>query len=255
VATDAQGRTVLTLTGGGLTASSFTNHYAEIITVDSRQGCIADIAANSATTVTLSAANTAFTAGTRITIRPQATLASLFPGGGGLAALSDSVSVVDSNAVKKLYYWNSSSGKWMDALGVDASNIVIRPGYGFIIQTGAARTLTFGTNGLISWPKAGPTQIELLASKNNWVGPLSPLGGNTTLSATGFRSAMRPLNDSVNLYKTDGTFKRVGTYLWSGSAYINGLGANSDTLAIPASSAHILSVGVSTTVKLENLLP
>jgi YVTN family beta-propeller protein len=255
VATDAQGRTVLTLTGGGLTASAFTNHYAEIITVDTRQGCIADIAANSATTVTLTAANTAFTAGTRITIRPQATLASLFPGGGGLAALSDSVSVVDSNAVKKLYYWNSSSGKWMDALGIDASNIVIRPGYGFIIQTGAARTLTFGSNGLISWPKSGPTQIKLLASKNNWVGPLSPLGGNITLSATGFRSAMRPLNDSVNIYKTDGTFKRVGTYLWSGSAYINGLGANSDALAIPASSAHILSVGVSATVKLENLLP
>ncbi len=255
VTNDAQGRTVLTLTGGRLTASAFTNHYAEIITVDSRQGIIADIAANSSTTVTLSAANTAFTAGTLITIRPHATLASLFPGGGGLAALSDSVSVVDANAVKKLYYWNSSSGKWMDALGIDASNIVIRPGYGFIIQTGTVRTLTFGANGIISWPKSGPTQIKLIASKNNWVGPLSPLGGNITLSTTGFRSAMRPLNDSVNIYKTDGTFKRVGTYLWSGSANINGLGANSDALVLPSSSAHILSVGVSATVKLENLLP
>jgi YVTN family beta-propeller protein len=255
VATDTQSRTVLTLTGGGLTASALTNHYAEVITADTRQGVIADIAANTANTVTLTAANTAFTAGTRIMIRPHATLGTLFPGGGGLASLTDSVSVIDATATKKLYYWNASAARWIDALGTNSNAIVIRPGYGFIIQASNARTVTFGADGVISWPKASPTQVKLVSGKNNWVGPLSPLAGNTTLSATGFRSGLRPLNDSLNIYKSDGTFKRVGTYLWSGSSYINGLGANSDSLALPVGSAHIMSVGVAATVKLENILP
>ena len=256
-AADGAGRKALTLSAAAFPQGALVRHYAELLPPASSAGATLDISANNGDQITVVDPLGACVPGTRLVIRPHATLGTLFPGGAGLAPLSDSVTVFASNGGKKLHFWNPAPapGRWIDALGSDATGTVVPPGAGVMMQTSAARALVIGADGGVAWPKAGPLRVPLTPAVNNWAGPLTPLGGTLPLSALGFQSALRPLNDSVSVYPPDGTLKRSGTYLWNGTGFISGSGTAAGGLPVTAGGAQVINTGVPAVLVLPNLLP
>jgi len=249
VTADVDGLALVTFSSPGWLGGDFPLHYAEPQSGTS-YGLAIDIISNTTTTLKLNVtpAGGGLTAGMVFIIRPHATLQGLIPDGGGLVSLQDTITLFGVTGAQSNYFWFAQGTKWITALGADASNVVIRPGQGFIIQVGSALTLTLG-KGTVSYVKATPTQINISAGAVNLVGALNPLSSTTTLGALGFAPNLDPLDDSVVLLNP-GSLVQTGTYLTFNNNFITGQGGNANGVSLPAGSSVVVNVNTPKNVTL-----
>lgn len=241
VVADTDGRALVTFASPGWSAGVFSSHYAEPLS-GAVSGLALDILSNTTDTLKLDTTPAAagIVAGMVLVVRAHATLGTLLPDGGGLAAFSDSISLFDSSSVQKTYLWNSISHMWIDGRGTDASSVVIRPGQGMVFQVGAARQVVIGT-GAVCQVRLTPARIHVGAAITNIVGPLTPLATSTTLGATGMASSLQAWNDSI-VVLTPGSLAQSGAYLSTGSGLIDGQGQDASAKVLPAGAGVVISV-------------
>jgi len=228
---------VITQTGAGWTVNQFqtsatpatqSSHFVEILTGPAAAvGMIYDIVSNTATTVTVEGSTTILTGTVTYCIRKHVTVGSLLPGGGGLTVGSDLISIVNPDASIEQFLYNG--GNWEDVGSLeDGTNKVIYPGQGFILTRGGATpaTITIGGNE-VSYVKSGATKVPLYFhpgtnKTRNMVGLINPLvsdAGATdfnTLGNFGLVAGLNPGSDTVDVFRLDGTFRTLATYLSNG---------------------------------------
>lgn len=244
------GKALVTFTSPGWTGSEFTNHYAEPLS-GSSAGLAIDILSNTADTLKLNTTPAAagLTSGMRFIVRKHATLAGLFPDGGGFQPFADSINLFDASGSQHSYFFNNATQKWIDSVGADSSHVVVRPGQGFVIQAGNGFTATLGT-GEVCYVKTTLTRIAANAHVANLMGALNPLGTTTTLGALGITDTLQAFNDSV-VTLTGGTLAQSGTYLSNGSNLISGTGQNASAVSLPAGASVVISVDNGKNVKVD----
>jgi hypothetical protein len=227
---------VITQTGAGWTVNQFqtsanpatnSSHFIEILSGPAAAvGMIYDIVSNTATTVTVEGSTTPLTGAITYCIRKHVTLGALLPGGGGLNAGSDTVSIVNSDASIETFTYNG--GNWEDGGSLeDGTNKVIYPGQGFIITRAGnvPATVTIGGNE-VSYVKAGATKIPLYHHNGipvrNMVGLINPLVSDAgvndfnTLGNFGLVAGLSAGADTVDVFSLTGNFVTLGTFLSNG---------------------------------------
>jgi hypothetical protein len=241
VAADSDGKALVSFASPGWAAGSFVRHYAEPLS-GPVSGLAVDVLSNTADTLKLDMTPAALglSAGAVVVVRKHVTLGLLFADGGGLEPFGDTVGIISSAGTQSGYLWSDVSNTWINGLGVNANNTVIRPGQGIVIQVGTAKTLLFGM-GEICHVKTTPTRVIARPAMPNFLGPVNPTGSGFTLGALGFTSVFDEYNDGVALL-TPGTLAQSGGYLSNGTIMINGLG--SDASAVPLMPAASFVVGM-----------
>lgn len=243
VTADVDGKALVEFSAPGWTVGTFNLHYAEPQS-GSGAGLALDILSNTATTLKLDTTPAAagLTSGMTFIVRKHATLAGLLPDGGGLTPFGDTISLFGSNGLQTTYFYSNISSTWITVLGADASNAIVRPGQGFVMQLGSAKTVTLG-RGEICCLKTTATKIRVHANVPNIIGAMNPLGGSTTtLGALGVTASMQAFNDSI-VTLAPGTLSQTGTYLSTGGSLVNsGTGQASDSTAIPAGAGVVINV-------------
>ncbi len=244
---------VLTQANASWTPGDFSSHYVEFLddpdtpATEPWAGLILDIVANTANTLTIQGATTAFSglgATPKYVVRKHTTLGTLFPNGAGLSAYNDVVTLygADGTLIQSLY---DGAGSFVDALDfvTPTSDAIIYPGQGFIITVDSARTITFGS-GEASYLKTGPTKIPVYSGQFNLLGPVTPLvatdpadplyPSSLPLSQTGvLASDLSSYSDLITLYSHDGTISTTGVYTVDGSSVIDTIDFFTNADAVP----------------------
>ncbi len=249
VVADVDGKALVTFASPGWSGGDFPLHYAEPLSGTS-SGLAIDILSNTTDTLKLNATPAAagLTNGMVFVVRKHATLKGLLPDGGGFAPFQDTIALFNSAGVQNTYFFNDGTSTWISILGADASNVVVRPGQGFIIQVAAQLTLTLG-KGEVAYVKSTPTRITANAKVPNLVGALNPLSGSATLGTLGIVSNLEVFNDSV-VTLNPGSLVQTGTFLSDGTNFINGLGGNANGVLLPVGSSVVVNVDAAKTVTL-----
>lgn len=251
VTADVDGKALVEFSAPGWTVGAFNLHYAEPQS-GSGAGLAIDILSNTATRLKLDTTPAAagLTSGMTFIVRKHATLAGLLPDGGGLTPFGDTISLFGSNGLQTTYFFSNISSTWITVLGANASNAIVRPGQGFVMQLGSAKTVTFG-RGEICYLKTTTTKIRAQAGVPNIIGAMNPLGGATaTLGSLGVTTSLQAFNDSV-VTLAPGTLSQTGTYLSTGSSLVNsGTGQTSDSTTIPAGAGVVINVNTSKNITL-----
>ena len=241
VTADVDGKALVTFSSPDWTVGQFNLHHAEPQSGTS-SGLAIDILSNTTDTLKLNTTPAAagLTAGMSFVVRKHTTLAGLMPTGGGLVPMTDSLVLIGSNGQQTSYFYSNLSSTWVDAGNANASNVIVRPGQGFVINAQNALTVTIGS-GEACYVKSTPTRLTANANVPNLIGALNPLGTSTTLGSLGVVGSIQSFNDSV-VTLTPGTLAQGGTYLSNGSNLINGLGQNATNTALPSGASVVINV-------------
>lgn len=241
VAADVDGKALVTFDSPGWTVNEFNRHYAEPQS-GVCAGLAIDILSNTADTLKLDTTPAAagLVSGMTLVTRKHATLAGLLPDGGGFLPFNDSIGLFNSAGKQSNYFFHSGTQKWINSLGNDSSNVIIRPGQGFVIQLAAPINLVLG-KGEICHVKTTPTKIKVNANVPNLVGALNPLALTTTLGSLGMVSSLQAFNDSV-VTLAAGSLAQTGTFLSNGSNFINGGGQNATNTSLPGGASVVVNV-------------
>lgn len=247
VTADTDGKALIAFTSPGWTASAFSLHYAEPQS-GTCQGLAIDILSNTTDMLKLDTTPAAagLTTGMVFIVRKHNTLAGMMPTGGGFSPFDDSLSLFSSTGQQTSYFWNSSNSTWINALGTNSNNTIVRPGQGFVILASAAINVVLG-RGEVCYIKTGPTKIRANANVPNLTGALNPLGATTTLGALGIVPNLDSFEDSV-VTLTAGSLAQGGTFLTNGSTFINGLGANANNTSLPTGASVVINVNAAKNV-------
>ena len=267
-------------TGAAWVSGGFANHYVEI-KEGPMEGLILDIVGNDENSLTVEGdllaappSGYGLNGDEKYSIHKHATLGTLFPGGGGLAAFTDSVRLFFSDGSDKTYLYSGSN--WVDGLFQNSDDVAVYPGQGMVFTVGGVRSVTFGGNE-ISTVKSSPTLVPVYSGQINLLGAINPLvttdagdplfGKSVPLGAddaattgviengVGVKDVFTPFTDSVRLFARDGLLTDQGTFLYSGSNMIDGLFQNSDSVGILTGSAFVVSVGGDKLVKIPSFVP
>jgi hypothetical protein len=249
VSADVDGKALVTFSSPGWTGGEFTKHYAEPQS-GTGSGLAIDILSNTTDTLKLNSTPAAagLANGMVFIVRKHATLAGLLPDGGGFQPFADTISVFNTSGQQTNYFYSTVGSNWINTIGQDSGGVVIRPGQGIVIQVSTVRTVTLG-KGEICHVKTTPTKVSVNPGVPNLLGPIIPLGGNTTLGSLGMVGSLQAFNDSV-LTVSQGSLTLTGTYLSTGSAFINGQGQNSNNVALPSGSGVVVNVNAAKNITL-----
>jgi hypothetical protein len=251
VTTNGSGKAEVQFSAPGWTTGEFNLHYAEPQS-GTCAGLAIDILSNTSDTLTLdiNPAEAGLTNGMVFIVRKHNTLAGLLPDGGGFVPFSDTISLLGTTGLQTTYFYNNSGSQWINVLGIDASNAIIRPGQGFVVQLSSPLTVTFGT-GEVCHLKTTPTKIRISANSPNIVGSMNPLGGSTTtLGSMGIATSMEAFNDSL-VTLTPGPLSQSATYLSTGTSLINsGTGGDGDAVSVAAGTGVVINVNTAKKVEL-----
>lgn len=249
VTADVDGKALVTFSSPEWAGGDFPLHYAEPQS-GIGAGLAIDVISNTSDTLKLNAtpASAGLVSGMVFVVRKHATLKGLIPDGGGFVSFQDTIALFSTDGTQKTYFFNGDAGNWISILGADASNVVIRPGQGFIFQVATPHTLTLG-KGEVAYVKSTPTQIMATAHVPNLVGALNPLSITTTLSSLGIVPSLQVFNDSV-VTLNPGSLVQTGTFLSDGTNFINGLGNNSNAFPVAAGTSVVVNVDTSKNVTL-----
>lgn len=244
---------VFTLNARQLIPGEFSNHCIE---THGRLKRVHELSGNTASEIRLTGSNVeGIVMNARVTIRPNVTLGSLFPRGGGLSPFNDSISIYDRSGSRSTFYWSGSS--WINASGNVSDAVVIRPGQGMLVYANAPRTLRMGpsrTSVSSFWEvRDEPLPVLIKARVPNFTGPMNPLwriGGTVRLSDLGFANTLRPFSDSLQYFRTDGSMRREGTAFTTGSQWVNSAGQSADGVTLEGFEAMNLNVSQDTWITL-----
>jgi hypothetical protein len=232
---------VLTFNGVDWTPGTFPLHCAEPQS-GFCAGLAFDVLSHTSNSLTLHTTPSAggLTSGLTLKVRKHCTLGTLLPDGGGLVPLVDSISLFSSTGSQTPYFFNSALNRWVDGEGNDKNNVIIPPGRGMVIYSSQARTLMLG-HGEVCYVKTTPTKVSVSSRVPQIVGPINPLSANTTLAALGLTGTLQIFNDSLVILEP-GTLAQRGTYLYTGTGLINGLGQNADNVVLPTGAGVVINV-------------
>lgn len=247
VTADVDGKALVSFSAPGWTAGEFALHYAEPQS-GSASGLAIDILSNTTDTLKLDTTPAAagLSNGMVFVLRKHATLAGLMPTGGGLAPFVDSVVLFGTTGLQTSYFFSNQLNKWVTAGNADSSNVVVRPGQGFVINSLGGASVTIGT-GDVCCVKTTPTRIKANPNAPNLIGALNPLGTTTTLGALGISSTLQAFNDSL-VKLTPGSLAQAGTYLTNGTNFITGQGQNAANVSLPAGASVVINVNAAKNV-------
>ena len=254
VASDTDGKALVQFTSPGWTGGEFTSHYAEPQS-GSSAGLAIDIVSNTTDTIKLNttAAASGLTPGMVFILRKHATLAGMLPDGGGFLPFNDTIGIFGSTGLQFTYLWNSASSKWINGLGVDSSNVIVRPGQGVVIQAKNALSVTLG-KGEVAFVKTTPTQITAYPGVPNMIGPVTPLEGTTTIGSLGLLASLAAFNDSI-VVLTPGSLAQFGTFLSNGSGFINQAGQTSTNVTVTTGAGVVVNVNAVKNITLTPVSP
>ena len=250
VTADVDGKALVTFSSPGWAGGDFPLHYAEPQS-GIAAGLALDVLSNTTDTLKLNTTPAAagLSSGMVFIVRKHATLKGLIPDGGGLAPFEDTIALFGTNAAQTLYTFDNGNNVWITFLGQDSSNVIVRPGQGFVLNAKFAVTLTLG-KGEVAYVKSTPTRIKVSSKAANLIGPLNPLGATTTLGALGIASSLDPFNDSV-LTLNPVNLATTGRYLTDGSTFYNlATGAPSNGFSLLTGTGVVVTMDVSKNVLL-----
>ena len=251
VTTNGSGKAEVQFSSPGWTAGEFNLHYAEPQS-GIGAGLPIDILSNTTDTLTLDIdpAEAGLTGGMVFIVRKHATLAGLLPDGGGFVPFSDTISLLGGTGLQTTYFFNNGTSNWINILGDDASNVIVRPGQGFVVQLSSPLTVTFGT-GEVCHLKTTSTLVRISPNAPNIIGSMNPLGGSTTtLGSMGIATSLQPFNDSLVILNP-GPLSQGGTFLSTGTNLINsGTGDDGDSVNVSAGAGVVINVNAAKKVQL-----
>ncbi len=199
-----------------------SSHYVEVLD-GPNAGMVFDIVSNqnSSLVVDGNAGSSAF----KYCVRKHATLGSIFATA-GLSPFEDKITLFyDTGAKKDFYFDDTDNGILESDFTTVATNEVVYPGQGFLLNVVTSKQLTFG-GGELSYVKDSPTRIPLYGNRLNIVGMMNPIvasapltaaAGNevTVLGATGLLgSSLAEYEDEVQKFGLTGggVFTKLATY-------------------------------------------
>jgi hypothetical protein len=251
VTTNGSGKAQVQFSAPGWTVGQFNLHYAEPQS-GTCAGLPIDILSNNADTLTLDIdpSEAGLVTGMTFIVRKHTTLAGLLPTGGGFLPFSDTISLMDTTGLQTTYFFNNGTNNWINILGDDASNVVVRPGQGFVVQLNSPLTVTFGT-GEVCHLKTTPTLVRISPNAPNIIGSMNPLGGSvTTLGSMGIATSLQPFNDSLVILNP-GPLTQGGTFLSTGTSLINsGTGDDGDSMNVFAGAGVVINVNTAKKVQI-----
>ena len=249
VTSDVNGKAVVTFSDVDWAVGTFPLHYAEPQS-GICQGLAIDILSHTANSITLDTTPAAAGLSTSVvlTVRKHATIGGLLPTSGGLTPFSDSISIINSSGLQQTYYFNNIAGYWITGANVNSTNAVIRPGQGMIIQVNTAKTLMLGT-GEVCHVKSTPSKTRAYPGVPNILGPINPLGNNTTLGALGVRTSLLAWSDTL-VTLAPGSLLQTGLYVNTGSYLMSSLGQNGEGHTLPAGSGVVIGVNAAKNISL-----
>jgi hypothetical protein len=249
ITADVDGKALVSFASPGWTPGSFARHYAEPLT-GTVSGLAIDVLSNTANTLKLDMTPAALGigVGAEVVLRKHVTLGLLFADGGGLEPFGDTVGIISTAGIQSGYLWSNISNTWINGLGANANNTVIRPGQGMVIQVGAAKTLLFGT-GEVCHVKTTPTRVIARPAMPNFLGPINPTSSGFSLGALGLTSVFDEYNDGVALL-TPGSLAQSGGYLSNGTIMIDGLGATANGVPLLPAASFVIGMNTQKTLLL-----
>ena len=249
VTTNGSGKAVVSFSDVNWSPGTFPLHYAEPQS-GICQGLAIDILSHTTNSLTLDTTPAAagLTTAVVLAVRKHATIGGLLPTSGGLTPFSDSITLINTSGLQQTYYFNNISGYWINGANVNSNNVVMRPGQGMIIQVGSAKTLMLGT-GEVCHVKATPSKARAYPGVPNILGPLNPLGSNTTLGALGIRTSLLAWNDTL-VVLAPGSLLQTGLYVNTGSFLMSSLGQNGDGHTLPAGAGVVIGVNTAKNISL-----
>lgn len=251
----AAGSTTLTVATGSLTANAFNEgavyatHYVEI-TSGPNTGVVLDIVSNTSSVITLAdnVSSLSLTGSESIRIRPHTTLkSSLASAEASLSVYSDTAtfSASDGSFVTYIYGADGGNGWSSDFVAADGDLRPVPPGTGFVL--GLSGDAQLAVSGEV---KTNPTVVMLTAGVENYVGPLNPLvGASTLLNGTGFET-LAPYSDSITVY-VPGPLLEAVTYYPLGDGTVSSDLATSTTDSIANTTGAVVITSADIALKLQ----
>ena len=187
-------------------------YYVEI-TSGSLRGYVADILANSSTTLTIDGdLSSILGTSPSFTVRPHTKVSDVFAGNSALQDYVDTATVYNSDgSATSLLRDSSSSTGWVDPNSFATSDFVIYPGQAVLLSVSSAGSVT-----VTGQVKTTPTIVPLYASAPNYVSVGNP-SSNPGLQVSGIGANLTDFVDTVANLSSDGNFNQTAIYLWGGS--------------------------------------
>ncbi len=254
-------RTVLTFPANTFTNGQFSGttnaHYFEL-TSGGNAGLTSQILTNTTTQITLADnISETITAGTStFKVRPNWTLATALPNGGGLQGgttpnNSDTVTIVNPVSGGQVgYYYNSTFSQWRSGTN-NANNTVLPPDVGLLVErrsTNSGVNLTLagavktGNAGIYAGGNANPSRISILPNPFPMQSvTLANSGLYTTNAATGVVGGATPgVADTVTIINPTNGVQTGYYYNTTFSQWRTGTN-NANSVTIPEGAAVILT--------------
>jgi hypothetical protein len=192
---------------------------------------------------------------TTFRFRPHWTLGTLFPlnNAGFLAGTSgtaDLVSILNpATGGFSNYYYSSANNRWQIGLSTDATNTVLPPDFGLLIERKLTSAISFTVTGEV---KLGTTEIVIAGGSpigNSTIASNPyPLASNTLANlnlytgnaATGFRAGTSGTGDTLSIFNSGtGGFSNY-YYSQSGNRWQIGLSTDATNVTIPEGAAVLI---------------
>ena len=190
---------------------NFPKYYAKITSSGSNEGLVLDVVSNTASTITVSGAS-GLSGALSIEVVPHYNLLDFANESSGLLPYIDAVTFYDSGNGKRTYYY-TGSGFVADDYATPADQVVVYPGSGFILNAGAASSVTM--TGCVNQTK---TLVPVYAGESI-VAPIDP-SGITKIAVSNLGSAMAPYIDAASAVLLDGSLATT-TYYTDGDGMLN----------------------------------
>ena len=190
---------------------NFPKYYVKVTSSGSNEGLVLDIVSNAASTITVSGAS-GLTGTVSIEVVAHYTLLDFANESSGLLPFIDAATFYDSGNAKRTYYY-SGSGFLADDYSTPADHVVVYPGSGFILNAGAASSVTM--TGRVNQTQ---TLVPVYAGESI-VAPIDP-SGITKIASSNLGSAMAPYIDAASAVLLDGSLA-TQTYYTDGAGMLD----------------------------------
>jgi len=209
----------LNVSGTPFTANQFApvgglpSHYI-LLTSGAQAGLVADILSNTASSVTVGSGDlSGVSYNPSFVIRPHLKASTLFANSAGLEDYADTLNIFNSDGTTtSLLRDSTSTTGWVDAASLSATDAVVYPGQGFLLNTTSGGTFT--TTGVVN---PNSVAVPVFAGLVNLVSGSDP-SSSVPLQTSGIGDGLEVYADTVGSFSTDGSLTQSGTYLWAGSS-------------------------------------
>jgi len=229
---------VLTVTGlaaGSLNQTSFPDrpnfptYYVKITSPGVHQGLVLDVVSNTASSITVADAPSDLTGSVSVQVIRHYTLQDLANQSSDLIPYQDAVTFYDAGNLKRTYYYDGT-GFIADDYSTPASQVVVYPGSGVILNAGSNSAIT-----MIGSVNTTKTLVPIYAGESI-VAPTDP-SGITKVTLINLGPSIAPYSDAASVVRLDGSLATT-------TFYTDGIDMLDDTYtAITPTSSPLVDAG------------